>query len=410
MLRLIVPDTRGPETSGRVATAARHAQSCRRGSAFVVQILLFCTIFLLSLGSLAIADTARVRVGAHEPPGKAPYGRIVFEWTAPVGYKAIIESGRLVVRFDQPFVGRLDLVPRYLRDYVSDAVIEDEGRTVAFPLKAEFGLKTYADGPTIVLDLTQISHAGASSAKPAAAASANPAPSSTASKPQAATPPAAGAPKLTVRAGDHPGFSRLVFDWTRNVDYNLDKDGNRVTVTFNQPAKLDYAALNKRLPEAVQSIEPADGNGGLGVVLTLTKDARLRHFRSGTGVVVDLLDSAPPSQAASTKPAAGSEKSAATTAARPATTKDTAKAASAPVPQSSPANLLTRGPVAPTPAGSTPSGSASPESAAAPSLDDVLAAIPALTAKKTQPAPAPKTHAPRATPAPAASVPASVTY
>src|SRR5690606_14567125 len=89
----------------------------------------------------------------HEPPGKDAYGRIVFEWPAPVAYKASVEDGKLVVRFERPFTGRLDVVKRYLGDYVIGAEIADEGRTVRFPLKAAYRFKTYSEGAIIVLDL-----------------------------------------------------------------------------------------------------------------------------------------------------------------------------------------------------------------------------------------------------------------
>lgn len=416
MLRLTMPNTRGPEAPDRVATAARRDESRARVFNLVILFVIFCAVFVLSFVSLASADT-RVRVGAHEPPGKDAYGRIVFDWAAPTGYKAVIESGRLVVWFDQPFVGRLDLVKRYLGDYVSDAIIEDEGRTVAFPLKAEFGLKTYADGPTVVLDLIRIG--SATNAKPTTTTATNapaspvaptPATPVNTAKPAASAPakPATPAATLTVRTGDHTGFGRLVFDWTRSVDYNVDKDGNRLTIRFNQPAKLDYAALNKRLPKAVQLAEPASDDSGTTLVLTLANDARLRHFRSGTGIVVDLLDpitsaKASDSPAAKTAASASSESSdkappakvADGKSGKPATAETKTPAAAAKSPDSAataPANLLARRPVAPAPAAASEKPAADP---AAPSLDELLAGIPALTPK---PAPAPKAAAARPTP------------
>lgn len=269
-----------------------------RGKTHVIRVIALCAIFVIAaLGPLAAAETARVRVGAHEPPGKDPFGRIVFEWPSPVEYKAAVESGRLVVRFARPVAARLDMVARYLDDYVSDAAIEDEGRVVAFALKSNFVLKTYADGPTIVLDLLRT----------------EPLPAKATPRPSVATPvqpvvkalPASGsasdAPSLVVRSGEHPGFGRLVFDWTRNVEYTVVQDGKRVTVRFDQPAKIDYAGLAEHLPKPITAVEPAAAEGGAGLQLSLASEARLRHFRSGTRVVLDILD---PIGAPTAKPSA----------------------------------------------------------------------------------------------------------
>ena len=200
-------------------------------------IALLFVFVLLGVGSLAAAETARVRAGAHEPPGKDAFGRIVLEWPAPVDYKAAIESGRLVVRFARPVSAQLAPVMRSLDAYVSNAVVEDEGRTIAFSLKSEFGLKTYADGPTIVIDLIRLSTVAPPAPKPAPAATV----AQAAPKPLTASPPPSAATTLAVRSGEHAGFGRLVFDWTRNVEYRVIQDGKRVTIYFDQPAKIDFA-------------------------------------------------------------------------------------------------------------------------------------------------------------------------
>jgi hypothetical protein len=347
----------------------------------LIRIIALCAFFLIAAaGPLAAADSARVRVGAHEPPGKDPFGRIVFEWTAPVAYKAAVESGRLVIHFAQPFAGRLDMVTRYLGDYVSDARIEEGGRTVVFPLKADFDLKTYADGPIIVLDLTRTGRSARAAVSPVSSPAPAPAPATP--KPAASAPPAAHAPVLGVRVGDHPGFSRLVFDWTRNVEYAVARDGDRVTIRFDHPAKLDYAALRAHLPQSIRAAEPASVDKGVGMTLTLADNARLRHFRSGTYVVVDVLD--PPGGAAKAAPTASAKAKpvAPVKAAPPVEAKSVAAAAA-------PENLLARPSVAPKPDNEN-------DDKPAPSLDEVLARIPGLSPKPAHKPEKPAKSAPAA--------------
>lgn len=412
----------------------------------MIRILVVLTIFIFAgSNALAAAEAVRVRAAAHEPPGKEAYGRLVFEWPSVVDYKAAVESGNLVVRFAEPFEGRLDMVTRYLGDYVAGASIEDRGRTLSFPLKAAYRLKSYADGTTIVLDLTRAAAVPAKAEAPSA-------PAKPASAISETVPAVAGVPMLPVRAGDHEGFGRLVFDWTRNVDYTVAQDGNRATIRFSQPAKLDLESLTARLPKAIASAEAGADGGGLVLNLTIADDGRVRHFRSGTRIVFDVLDPAgaarntasrpqdgktntdqpkptvPPKQAATvapqpaatTKPAANAAPVAAATkpgtaasgasspAPEPATPKPTAKQgepAAAP-----PANLLARQ------ASEPPAPAPLPEKAvpaAEPSLDEVLAAIPGMkpvrapvpastrsTSAATQAASAPPAAAPRTAAAP----------
>lgn len=388
----------------------------------MIRVVALCALFLIAgLGPLAAAETARVRVGAHEPPGKDAYGRIVLEWPAPVSYKAAIESGRLVVRFARPVAARLDTVMRYLDDYVSDAVIEDEGRTVAFGLKGDFGLKTYAEGAIIVLDLTRTARDASNSPKPALPGNS----ATSAPKPQMAKALAASAPALAVRSGEHAGFGRLVFDWTRNVEYSVAQEGNRVTVRFNQPAKIDYAVLAGRLPKPISSAEPAVADGGVGVLLTLDAESRLRHFRSGTRVVLDVLD---PAGAASAKATSAAPKTASTDSraaknapagmdksetvkapAQRAVAENASGSQTSSIPPkavapaaAAPENLLTRR------SGAPMQKTAQVAAPTSPSLDEVLAGIPALSAAPAAGPPASRNSAVPMPPAAARAAPSVV--
>src|SRR3546814_19915475 len=70
---------------------------------------------------------------------------------------------------------------------------------------------------------------------------ATPAPATPAPAVAIAAPSDSGA--IRVRAGEHPGFSRLVFDWPQSVPYQITRDGTDALVTFSQAARLDIAAV-----------------------------------------------------------------------------------------------------------------------------------------------------------------------
>ena len=111
---------------------------------------------------------------------------------------------------------------------------------------------------------------------------------------------AAVADRVPTRAAAHPGFGRIVFDWPSAVGNSATIDGRRLTVRFDRPIETGFAAVRSALAGYLDSIAVA--KDGRSVVATLKRDFRLRTFRTGTRVVVDLMGGA---ALASAEPAAG---------------------------------------------------------------------------------------------------------
>jgi len=91
--------------------------------------------------------------------------------------------------------------------------------------------------------------------------------------------------RVGVRVGDHPGHGRIVFDWPRETAYRVEEAEGRVTLRFGGPAEFDLSATRR----GARNLRGVEANGDA-VTLTLAPGARLRHFRLGTRVVVDLLN------------------------------------------------------------------------------------------------------------------------
>ena len=94
---------------------------------------------------------------------------------------------------------------------------------VTVSLKDDFDLRTFKNGASIVVDVVRRKAA-------ARALEAN-----------------SSIPSLRVRKGQHNNYDRLVFDWTRPVEYEISRDGIRVTVMFNRPARINVLALRANL-------------------------------------------------------------------------------------------------------------------------------------------------------------------
>jgi tetratricopeptide (TPR) repeat protein len=121
------------------------------------------------------------------------------------------------------------------------------------------------------------------------------------------------ADKVPVRAGVHPGYGRIVFDWPTAVGHSASIDGRQLTVRFDRAISTTFGAVRRTLDGYVASIGP--GPDGKSVVATLKNEFRLRTSRSGNRVVVDLVGTAlgstvraaatpPPRPAGSARPAA----------------------------------------------------------------------------------------------------------
>lgn len=251
------------------------------------------------------------------------FGRIVFEWTSKVVFAAKVEGEKLFVRFSKPLHSDLTPVLKQLSQYVTAAELDDDGKTAVFTLSKPFSYRAFLHDYAVVVDLSDVvgdvapAVAAAKPAPPAPAAE-PPAPAqkvetqaaetpSQAEKSPVETKPAkkvkipakpskkpkqkalAAAKKLNVRIGSHPGFTRFVFDWTSAVEFKVRRRGVKATVSFDKPARINVGKVRKALPPAVPEFNAATSATGLSVDMTLTEGSRLRHFRTGAKVVVDVL-------------------------------------------------------------------------------------------------------------------------
>ncbi|MDP6705970.1 MAG: hypothetical protein QF893_06485 [Alphaproteobacteria bacterium] len=104
---------------------------------------------------------------------------------------------------------------------------------------------------------------------------------------------AAGEPNdLHLDQEARPGFHRLTFPWHRMVDYRIEQIGDVVTISFRSAKAIadhEAAARESRLIRRTASRRVL---GASELTLVLEPDARVRYFRHGPRVIVDVM--APP--------------------------------------------------------------------------------------------------------------------
>ncbi len=177
----------------------------------------------------ALGEPVRVRAAARED-----FGRIVFGWENPVSHESTVRGNRLTVRFGRPIEASYGRVTRSLRKSVGAAAPGDDGRSVVFTLKGDFDVSSFDSGSAVIVEI-----ADKEPAKDAEGAAKKDAEAE--EKPPAKAPPETGGarkeparklPAVRLRSGQHPDYTRLVFDWPRKVPYEFNQDGGIVTVTF----------------------------------------------------------------------------------------------------------------------------------------------------------------------------------
>ena len=303
----------------------------------------FLVAMFAAASSCFAVETVRTRAAVHDG-----FGRVVFEWPEPVVFTATVVGARIVVHFNRPLSTNLMPLTERLDAYINSAKLEHDRSTVTIRLARPVTLQSAQHDKTVVLDLRPVPPA------PAGSAAAPPEPQPPSSPPLASpAPPAAaasagpppGGPAVPVRAAEHAGFSRLVFDWTRHVDYEVERHDNQATIRFAAPGRIEIGAVAKKLPKTFEAIAAANDGGRATVTVDLAEGARIRHFRDGTKIAFDAIPGVPARPAAEPK-SARAEPARRHRAPEPARTEKPAhapaKAASQPAAATPPVQLLPR--------------------------------------------------------------------
>ncbi len=101
------------------------------------------------------------------------------------------------------------------------------------------------------------------------------------------------APQVNLRAGAHATFTRLVYDWPTKVAYKAVKEGGLITLTFEAPARIDDADINRQPPLFVGGVRSATAGGRTVSVIAVPPRSTLRDFYSGNKVVIDVREPNP---------------------------------------------------------------------------------------------------------------------
>jgi tetratricopeptide (TPR) repeat protein len=299
-----------------------------------------------SLSAAEAADAVKTRAASHPH-----FGRVAFDWPAPVTFEAKVEGLTVTIHFARPLSTDLLPITRALPMYVAKASLDQDGTTLTLGLKRPVTLNTLVERNTVAIDLVEAAAAAPAPAQKEAAtqppepapkesaketpetaskeaatqppetapkeaatetpASAPPAPSTTAepasaareregSSSRTAAPTAVAAlpadppvpqrsekAPIDIRVGEHDGFSRVVLEWSKPLKYSFSEQGESARVHFAVPVDIDAVRLAKAV--AGLGAQVTDEGGGTTVTLFPPAAMHLRQSRNDGGVVLDFV-------------------------------------------------------------------------------------------------------------------------
>ncbi|MAU42093.1 MAG: hypothetical protein CMF31_10795 [Kordiimonas sp.] len=111
---------------------------------------------------------------------------------------------------------------------------------------------------------------------------------------------------VNVRSADHPTFSRIVFDWQEIIPYSTELNGTELIIRFDRAASFNFGRLTQRPLRFFGSPTAKIEGQEVVVALEVREPSRLKHFRDGTKIAVDLIEKTVP-QALAAQPKRATE-------------------------------------------------------------------------------------------------------
>lgn len=245
-------------------------------------------IAALAASSGTHAQSVGARGAEHED-----FGRLVLDFPQPVASQIVAEGAHMEIRLGRATPIDLAGALGSLKTYLKSAKLSADRRRLDLDFTGPVTWKAFNDGSKLAVDFALADATGqqqfdrgpdAASAKlvPEGAAAATIQPG------KAAAP--APLPKVSLRAGEHQGYSRLAFDWPKDVPYRIRQSGDRLDLVFDSPATVDLDGAVGDLPSRLNAIGTDPRPDGVTVHMQTKPDVVVRDFRSGHTVVLDIYD------------------------------------------------------------------------------------------------------------------------
>ncbi|HWA69986.1 MAG TPA: hypothetical protein VG821_09145 [Rhizomicrobium sp.] len=207
------------------------------------------------------------------------YGRLTFTLSDTTASKisASATGGVLTIGFG----ARTDIDPAAIVAAMPRAIAsgraDADGKTLRFVLNQPVKLHVSQQGSRAVVDLADVNFTGAMPDLPPPA------------KPVAKPLDVSTLPVLKLRAGSYANFTRLVFDWPRDVSYHVFPGAGKMTIKFDALARADVGIIARMPPPWVKNAAWRIEGGSTIIEFDTDSDSGYHDFKDGTHVVLDIL-------------------------------------------------------------------------------------------------------------------------
>jgi hypothetical protein len=229
------------------------------------------------LAALCAFAAAPARADSVSTATDGGFGRIVFTFDPAAHATAQLTSGVVTVTVDRKIAIDPAQIARNFGDYVSSARLDPNGKTLRIALAQEARLHTSVSANRFGVDLVPANFQGMPAGLP-------PPPPKVASAVDVAK-----LPPLSIRSGAYANFSRIVFDWTKEVRYTIVPGPGHLLIRFEAQARPDLTAFQRIAPPWVKLATWRVENGGTVIEFTADPGSRYHDFRDGAHVVLDIL-------------------------------------------------------------------------------------------------------------------------
>ncbi len=258
----------------------------------LLQLVLLSLLFLAGGAPVAFSQNAATLESSQDQG----YGRLVFDFATLPTYNVQVSSNVLVITFDEQVSLDITRAERGLSSFVSAGRVDPDNLGVRFALSRTVSVNTMEAGGKLFVDLMPEGWRGLPPSLPPEVVAeltrrAEEAEAKARREALEALELESGA-EITVTAGEHPTFSRILFNWNVPFSARLSREGNAVSVAFNKLAVSDLRGLVSSPPTGLASISSERTERGLVIHLEVERGVTIRAFTDRNSYVVDLTDAA----------------------------------------------------------------------------------------------------------------------
>jgi hypothetical protein len=249
------------------------------------------------MGALLVAIPPARAADTVSASSQNGYSRLSFSFSPDGHVRAQSNGSVLTLIFDRKTTLDAHAIAALMGGAVTSTRADADGKTFRFALSQPFKLHQSDVGDRAVVDLAPQDFTGAMPDLPPPPPPPKPKPIDVNSL-----------PTLSLRAGAYANFTRLVFDWGKDVPYTVFPGAGKMTIKFQAAAKPDLSAIARFSPPWVKNAAWHLEGSDTVVEFDTDSESGYHDFKDGTKIVLDILAPktdasayAPPSETA-TKP------------------------------------------------------------------------------------------------------------